>query len=160
MHADIDQPETESRTAPEFPKLVIAAGIIWVVVGALGVLSLAVSVAMAFGNQVPDLARGLSPPMGAFLIPVLFLFFGMKSVSGIARNTVVYGVGSFVLGVFEMGVGLMLLAGGIAVRAEQATIAGDMGILVTLFGTAHIVAGILALAGRASYRDWRRARQV
>ena len=156
-------PESDYMQAP-FPGTVTAAGVIWIVYGCLVLLSLAATLFVIFvlaaNANVPAQANGAAVGglVGADscamviygLIAAAFLFVGVQSVRGTARDTLGNGVGSIILGVLGLGVvglnaafGQFLQAAGVVVGAA---------LLLT--------AGILALVGRSQYRLWKRAREI
>jgi hypothetical protein len=121
------------------PGVVKAAGIIWIVVGALGVL-----------GQLLSLGGGFRPQnIAGLVISVAFLIVGIQTITGKAKDTLGNGIGSIVIG---------LLNGAFLVYVTSA-LPGALAGVALLFGApvvlGLIAGGILALAGRARYKEWR-----
>jgi hypothetical protein len=148
--------------APAFPKGVTIAGIIWIIIGAFLLLML------AWWESVLILAlatsdRGMSQEdwivtnilmavvLGSFAFG--FIFVGIRTTIGNARDTLVPGCGSTLVGCFYL-----ITCVAIAANAPL----DERGVVLQLcacfsVGTALLAAGILALAGRNAYRKWRKA---
>ncbi len=150
--------DVDYRLGPEapYPATVKAAGVIWIVYGCLILLNLVVALLMAFAVMSQFGGRGAEVLMGGLmctmvvvgLIAVAFLFVGVQSVRGTARDTLGNGVGSIILALLQFGgaayYGLQLN------NVVQAAVASVGGVLL-------LTAGVLALVGRSTYRDWKRA---
>ena len=118
------------------PGIVKVASIMWIVFGGLGVV-----------GQLMQLGGGFRPQsLIGLAISVAFIVAGVQTISGRAKDVLGNGIGSIVLG----GLGLVLIMLAAAVLGMH---------LVVLIGVVNsgglITAGILALAGRSGYRDWR-----
>jgi len=92
-----------------------------------------------------------------FLVGVVFLHVGWQTVQGKARDTLGNGVGSLIFALFNLAVIGLLVVGGFAAGGPQGMIVGIVGGISSVIGIALVVAGILALVGRAEYRAWRDA---
>jgi hypothetical protein len=168
-----DDDRFDART--EFPRSVWAAGVIWIIFGGLILLITLVNVvanlaltpsappgtpAGAQGAAAAAQGTGLVCTLlfGAFVGGV-FVHVGVQSVNGTAKDTLGNGVGSMIFA---------LLYGGWAVVALLAAlvVGGTLGIILVIgggvniiSGVALLIAGILALIGRADYKAWRRAQK-
>ncbi len=85
----------------------------------------------------------------------VFVYVGLRSISGTANYTLAYGIGSIILGVY-------IVLGGIA-SALATDFLGPggfvlAGILLPI-GAGLLVAGILTIQVRGQYKAWRRARK-
>ncbi len=128
-------------SAAKFPMIVLAAGIIWIVVGSailLGAFVLAVLVSLLPRDE----GRTLLLMVGLCFSPfgVAFIFVGVQTVRGTAADTLGNGIGSIIFsGLF----GWL-----------------DLTQPICWPGLALIVAGVLALVGRSKYKIWRKAWQA
>lgn len=119
------------------PGSVKTAAILWIVFGGLGVLGQALSL-VGGGFQ----ARSLI----SLAISVAFVIAGIQTISGKAKDTLGNGIGSIVLG----GLGLILIL------VAMAALGLHYVVLIGLLNSGGLVlAGILALVGRAGYKEWR-----
>jgi hypothetical protein len=142
---------------PPFPPLVTAAGWIWIAFGVMFLLSLMVSLAMTFALGM----RANSEETGAHfaggicglgcvgLFGAAFLFVGVQSIRGTARDTLGNGVGSIVFGGLYFGFAAVMTVGG------QIIPAGIVGVGFIML----LLAGIFALMGRGQYKLWRKAQK-
>jgi hypothetical protein len=165
-----DLPEREFRVRAALPASVRAAGIIWIVFGGLLVVSVVLMLAQAGGaaaaggpkEAAPAAAGGVCGALLVGLFAAAFIFVGVQSVKGTARDTLGNGIGSIVFGLLNLGWGLVLaglaavLAGGRANAGWAAVLAGSISAVT---GVALLVAGVLALVGRGDYRAWRQAQR-
>ena len=107
-----------------------------------------------------DVALGLCQLL--LTIGIAFLSCGIQTVTGKAKDTMGNAIGSILLG------GVLLLAGlAIAVFGVMGNKAGGpgpgmpkevmfiAGIIAGFLGLFLVIAGIMALAGRSGYREWR-----
>jgi len=128
--------------AAQMPGTVKAAAILWIIVGSLGLLGQL----MALGNFRPQ-------SFVAIAIAIAFIVAGVQTISGKARDTLWNGIASIVIGALNCGLLLFITLG-----------MGGLGPVVLLSGLpvalGLIVAGILALVGRAGYRAWRSQREL
>ena len=137
----------------------LTAGIIWVGVGGLVFLSTLVELALLFGAAQPAAAndpRGAGFATGLLCGMVIrgaicaaFVYVGVQTVRGAAKDTLGNAIGSILFGLFQVGGGLVVLAAKNVVGAVMGLGAG-----VVLFA-----AGIFALVGRSEYKEWRRLRR-
>jgi hypothetical protein len=161
-----DWDESSARRA--VPSLVRTAGIIWIVFGSLMLLNAAVNLVLAGmnGTNIGGVACGA-------LFGIAFVFVGVQSVKGTAKDTLGNGIGSLVIGVLNAGVGALMLIGGLALSSgavaappqaagqpamQQLGLIAVIGGAVSIFaGLGLILAGVLALMGRTDYKVYRRA---
>jgi len=94
-------------------------------------------------------------------VGIAFLVCGHQTVTGKAKDTLGNGVGSMILGSLQM-LGAAAIAVGGALGGQNGGPQGPprelmlgIAVMVGALGGTLIVAGILALAGRSAYRDWR-----
>jgi hypothetical protein len=149
--------------APAFPKSVMIAGIIWIIIGGFMLLLLAW---MALVLALPTSTPAISPQdtivtyilfavvLGSFAFG--FIFVGIRTAAGNARDTLVPGIGSTFFGC------LYLVA---HVAMATTAPANDPSIVVELCfgfsaGTALLASGILALVRRKCYLKWRKAKKA
>lgn len=144
MDVTAPDPVPVPLAAPKFPGIVMAAGIIWIIFGGLILMSL-----LAVAVLIPILVRGVDA--GAALAGLasvagclglfggVFVMVGVQTVRGTAKDTMGNGVGSILFGLLN-GMNFDLQGGGL--------------------GLALVVAGILAIVGRADYKEWRRGRKA
>lgn len=146
---------------PSFPGIVRAAGIIWIGVGALGLINTVLALAMA-GAQGPG---GPAPGCCGGAIALAFLVCGYQTVTGKAADTRGNGIGSIVLGLLQVliaaaiGFGGLLAGGNAGGRgnAPPPEVLIVTAVLVAVMGMTLIAAGVFALLGRTRYREWRKA---
>jgi hypothetical protein len=155
MRESFDEPETEYEEKPGFPVTVMAAGIFWIVLGAVLVLALLIALVGMFiaaqGRQEKGEVVFGGLCMGLFigLIGGAFIFVGVQTILGSARDTLGNGIGSIIFGVLNGGAGL-----GQALTKEYFQSAVSF-----LCGVGLLTAGVLALVGRDGYKRWRRAQK-
>ena len=161
---DDDELETDERVTRNFPGGVMAAGIIWIGIGALQLLGSMFNLASLGANQqagaqgAPGASSGICC---GFLIGLAFLYCGVQTVTGKAKDTLGNSIGSLLLGTLEVvaGIALAILVGALAGAGGNAQfgagIAIIIGAIVGIFGSILILAGILGLVGRKGYLDWR-----
>jgi hypothetical protein len=156
---DYDDDPDDWDELPEFPASVRTAGVLWVVFGVLGLVTLVVSFALAAGLVA---AGGRTDPPGGLgaIIPVFFLIAGIQTVSGTLTGVVFYGVGSIIFGCLYLGVGALILVFSLApaadIRIPPVALLAIGGVVFAL-GAMLVVAGILALTGNGAYKRWRRS---
>jgi hypothetical protein len=152
-----DDREPPIHHEPTFPGTVRTAGIIWIIFGSMILLNLLGMLLFVFGFAVAGPGGNKEGAIvgmlcGGALMALFggaFVYVGVQSVRGTAADTLGNGIGSIVFGLLNLGVGFLLV-----VSQPQTVIAGGINCLV---GVALFLAGILALAGRGPYRDWREA---
>ena len=126
------------------PGVVKAAGIIWIVVGGLGLL-----------GQLMSLGAGFRPQnILGLAIAVAFLVCGIQTVMGKAKDTLGNGIGSIVIGLLNGG----FL--GYAASNLPSAMAGAMMLFGAPVVLGLLVGGILALVGRTGYKEWRAQRTM
>jgi hypothetical protein len=168
-----------SKDEPRFPGSVIAAGVIWIVLGVSGVLS-AAALCLAFPAYIgmsQEFAAirvfvSLWAPIPLGLFGVLFLLAGFRIVSGAERGTLANGITSVVIGglllinVFNACFTMINMAflypellrgsnGGINLMRTVIPTAPQL-----LIGVLLLTAGRLALGGASQYELWRQARKA
>jgi hypothetical protein len=161
-----EQPEPAARLEPTIPGSVRAAGIIWIVFGALillsGGLQLLAQLALA-----PTEARGAffsGAVCGALFVGFVggvFIHVGVQSLSGTARDTLGNGIGSIIFAALIGGITLVVLVAAASVRSVRGEATPGWAVVIPLvinslaaFGL--LAAGVLALVGRQGYREYRR----
>lgn len=157
---DDEEPEAEER--PRFPGIVMAAGVIWIAVGSLAFINGILSVVMAGANAANGGggANAGSPCCG-IIIAIAFISCGYQTVTGKAKDTLGNSIGSMVMGLIYLavGIGFALIGAGVFGNVNALPIAPEaiivVAILTGLMGTAHEAAGVFALIGRRAYREWR-----
>jgi len=136
------------------PAAVLWAGILWIVYGVLQLISILLAV-------IPAVQAGQSPVTPqtgcSLLFGIAFLFVGYQTVTGTAKDTLGNAIGSLILGLLAALLAVMILAGGQQLQIDP-RVRLAAAISAGLSATLLIVAGVLALAGRADYRAWRSAR--
>jgi hypothetical protein len=152
---------------PDFPVGATIAGIIWIVVGSLGLIGATINLvtgAADFGppNQQP-------PPPGAaegrmcgmvlgVLIYLAFLLVGIQTVKGNARGLIGNSVGSVLVSLILLGVGALGFLVGAAVPGGQNANRGIllvMSLLLLGLGGGLMLAGILGFVNNTAYQEWR-----
>ena len=135
----------------KFPGVVVAAGIIWIVLGGI-VLYQGVAGLLLFADQPAYVGEAAADPtlqgrvrwFGAGLVAFggAFILAGILSVRGAATDTLGKGIGSVLSGIV-----VAVMVGGPSLDIRGGGI-----------GVGLVVAGILALVGRSEYLAWRRSR--
>ena len=133
-----------------------AAGVLWIVFGAITVVNVAVGVllVMAAAGGIGGLGSQGGPLLCVSVLLTLFgavfVHVGVQSVRGTARDTLGNGVGSLIFGLFQSAGGVLRISQGDVVMAG-----------VGLLSAAGLLAaGVLALVGRGQYKAWRRAQRA
>jgi hypothetical protein len=160
MHDEDERPEWDFATAPAYPTTVAIAGIAWIIFGGINLLLMlllfmfsaaAGGQAGAAGGQAgAAVAGGACAGLVLGLFGAAFIFVGIQSVQGTARDTLGNGIGSIVFGFINFGSAAAQAAGGQVIPAGIGFLAG-VGLLA---------AGILALVGRSDYKTWRKAQKA
>jgi hypothetical protein len=170
---EIEEDFSDSRRRPRalFPSVVMVAGIVWIGFGALSLLGTLLTVIQAAGNRQAGgdaSTAAVSIFCGGF-IGISLLICGFQAVTGKGSDTaLLFGaIVSILIGA------LYLLCGGflaIGVGAFANNFGGgNNNPLANLFGAAAAIvigiflvfavlligSGVLALAGRNAYRDWK-----
>jgi hypothetical protein len=160
-------------------RIVMAAGVIWIGVGSLSLISAMANLALQGVNQ--QALQGANQQVGGApgvkvrkvsdggvccsgLIGIAFLVCGYQTVTGKSSDTLGNGIGSLVLGLLALLVAAGAAFGGFALLGNQNAPGQGLAVgmmviagLVGLWGATLLLAGILALAGRSAYREWRLA---
>src|SRR5262249_3071463 len=94
-----------------FPAGVMAAGIIWIAFGVLGITSSILGFVLNAGRAAP----GQGPSSGAgggcgLLVAIAFLVVGIQTVKGTAKGSLGNGIGSVVFGLLYGGLALLMIA--------------------------------------------------
>ena len=112
MRESFDEPEADYEEKPGFPLTVMAAGIFWIVLGSVLVLALLIGlvgvVIVTEGRQEKGEAvfGGLCTGLFIGLIGGAFIFVGIQTILGSAKDTLGNGIGSIIFGVLNGGAGL------------------------------------------------------
>jgi hypothetical protein len=142
-----DEFEDEDEPEFEFPTVVRVAGIIWMVFGGL-ILFNGLLVLMLIFALDPDGERApaaVGAMCGGLIFGPAFLFVGVQSARGTAKDTLGNGIGSLVFGLLAAGGGMALL------------LASPLAAVINFFcALGLLAAGVLALVGRTDYLDWHR----
>jgi hypothetical protein len=167
MRDDYDELDEIEFRRPPVPGTVRAAGVIWIVFGCLILLgaaaNLVVSVGAAGAGAGPRAAAPGQPPAGVGICGALvnalfgaaFVFVGVQSFNGTARDTLGNGIGSIGIGLLNGGCGALFVAAGVAGGGAGAPLAVVVGAASILGGLGLLAAGVLALVGRAGYRAYK-----
>lgn len=146
----MSQIDETTPTAAPFPTTVMLAGIAWIMIGGLGMCNALVMVGMAgaAANQKDAAAAGSAcTPVAVGGVALCFLFVGVQTVRGTAKDTLGNAVGSLVFAAFNF-----LACAAVAVGGEPIVAA-----VSSVIGFGLVAAGVLALVGRGAYRQWRAA---
>ena len=127
--------EGGDATSLRLPGAAKAAGIIWVITGALVLLRGLVTLI----SNLHSLAFALGSIAIPAIFGIAFISVGVATTRGKAAGTLVNGIGSVVLGSMAVILGL-----------------GGMYYFIPL-GVALVAAGVLAITARGPYRKWRTA---
>ncbi len=139
-----------------FPVIVIVAGLIWLAVGTLGMIGTILSMGANGANQQPPGAA--CGNCGGGLFAFAFFYCGYQTVKGIATDTRGNSAGSILFGMFQMLAAGFLAFGGFGNGPQRAPGGEAMlfvAAIVGFMGGSLILAGLLGLAGRADYLEWR-----
>ena len=148
-----------------FPVPVRIAGVIWIVFGGLIVMGAALTLLTSLSRpQVPNAgaqtAGNVCQGLFQLLIGAAFLFVGVQTVKGTAKDTLGNAIGSIILGALNGGFGFVLVLGALALAGGgMAALAVVLGGISVLAGLGLITAGVLALVGRKEYRAWKQAQK-
>ena len=123
-----------------------AAGITWILVALLGLQGILTSI--PYGLADDNQGFLLVPFLIGITVSLCFIIFGVRTLRGSARDTVVSGTVSIAFSLFSL---FAFFAFG---RPENA--ARTLGYLTTIF--ALVIAGVLAIGGRLQYLKWREYR--
>ena len=175
-----DRPGRSGPGGPTFPKSVKTAGYLWITLGVIGILlqianivvnKVLIDVPVA-QNQAEAAGQATGQVCGmacGMLFAAAFIFVGVQTVRGSARDTLGNSIGSLIFSAFPFFLGSAALLGGIALMAlannprpgspvvPQILIIFLLvgGVVYLLIGGMLLLAGILALVGRSRYKEWR-----
>jgi hypothetical protein len=142
------------------------AAMVWVIVGGFGFIHMVAWLALVGENRIAGLPVGCIPsgPVACCcggLVGLPYLIAGYRALTGRAGDPQGYGVVSILLGLLQLVASAVYgLAG---TDAQNGKVPGALFVLSAIlgvFGTALVVAGGLALAGRSAYREWRRSQAL
>lgn len=157
-----DDDQDEPRPLPRVPGLVRTAGVLWIAYGSLGLLTTLVGFIMQAGNQA---AAGGNPggntptsPCCSIIITIAFMYCGIQSLQGTAKDTLGNSIGSLVFGALQFAAGVFFILVGLeiiqlAMFVREAALA--IGAYVVFMSSLLLAAGVLGLMGRSAYREWR-----
>jgi len=145
-----DQLEPDDEAEWVYPTSVTIAGIVWIVFGGIILVNVLVLLLMPRWQREAAMIGGASARFFRDLFGAAFIYVGVQSVRGTARDTLGNGIGSIVFGL------LKLVWGGLQ-ASDGENIQAGIGFLA---GAALIAAGVLALIGRSKYKAWRRAEKA
>lgn len=156
--------ETRPPPPPPIPGGVRAAGVLWVLVGALFVLGScggAVASVMIRAKQPGPMqtnpVEGCTTWVGV-LMGVGFFIAGLRVVRGSAPDTLVTSILSILVGVPYLGLGVMavVLSGNPPPKAHPSLMVAMLvgGIISVVVGCGLLLPAGLGLAGRSRYREW------
>ena len=132
--------EQEITSTTAFPPSILWAGIIWVAIGVLTLLTVGVLSAQTGTIRSP----------GSVLAGLFFLYGGFRTTSGATPGTLKSGIASILLGFVWVGSGVLSTNLGVGSNGVLLVVSGGM-------GGALILAGFLAVIGRSCYQRWRDA---
>jgi hypothetical protein len=165
MREDVDEAEMGPVAGPEYPRTVRIAGFVWIFFGGLVLLGAALSLVMTAvvaSGRAPEAAGGVCAVVFALFIGGVFVFVGIQSVQGTARDTLGNGIGSLIFGLIYLGYGVVMVLGGVAAAGTGlpgGAVLAIFGGVFVLGGAGLLAAGVLALVGRQDYKAWRRAQR-
>jgi hypothetical protein len=151
------RPNYPPEVPPQYPGSVRAAGIIWIILGGLILLSAGLNLLVAFTDQ-PLVGGAYAAGRGCgvlfmALFGVVFLLVGIQNVNGTAKDTLGNAIGSIIFAALEFGIAVVTIVGTAAIGNLPIglIVAGIYG----FGGMGLLLAGILALLGRRQYLAWR-----
>jgi hypothetical protein len=152
MSYDHGEEQSASAVSPAFPKTVLIAGIIWIVLGAwgLGIGGLMFAAVGPFSSPVP---------FWGVILGGATVYIGIHTVRGTARGMWGNALGSVVFALFIFIHALSAVAALDPQQSPDRLIAGVIDAVGTAFvALGFLAAGVLALWGRHEYRSWLVAR--
>ena len=165
---ELDKPVFARPVDAVRPGTITAAAVIWIIVGSLVLLELAgVLLLGAIGLASGD-SLGFALGMGVCVGPILgliggsFVYVGVQTLRGKARDTLGNAVGSICVGALYLSGPLLALLGGPADESPsiKSSFAAGAACLAIVIAAGLLLSGILALVGRRAYKAWRQIRQV
>ena len=131
-------PGTPPPTPTKIPGTVVAACILWMIYGGLGLIGGLAAAAISGGKAgLPQL-----------VFAAAFVVTGVQVLLGKASQLIGSGVVCILLGVMALAI----------VGLASSIMPGWIGLLVMLNSALLIVAGILAIVGNGAYQRWRMTR--
>jgi hypothetical protein len=152
MSYDHGEEQSASAVGPAFPKTVLIAGIIWIVLGAWGVV---------IGGLMFAIVGSLSPvPFWGLIFGGASAYVGIHTVRGTARGMRGNALGSVAFALFIFIHALSAVAALDPQQSPDRLIAGAIDAVGTAFvALGFLAAGVLALWGRHEYASWLQARK-
>jgi len=154
MSDDFPEANKLSHDGTGYPQTTRAAGIIWTVFGSL-------LVAAAIGHSVASGMTAVCILIVAFVFGCVFIYTGVKSIRGTAREILSNCIGSVLFGLLWGGFNLLVLR--TLVFGQPGPVNGFGALIVCVYvacGIGFVTAGILAFLGRKDYRKWRKVQNV
>lgn len=127
---------------PGKPGIIVAACILWIIYGSIGIL----------GGLASMKAGGFA--YGNLIFGIAFLATGIQTLMGKTPSVLGAGIACLVLGGLGLIVMVMLMGGGL----HHMRMAGILFGIVLVNSGLLITAGILAIVGNARYKAWRATR--
>lgn len=156
-------PGDRRADTPAFPIAVKLAGIAWIGFGAVEWIAVILALAQSGANQGAGGRPQPLTPCCPGLVGLAFLVCGYQTVTGKTKDTLGNSIGSILLGLLQLAVGVAIGLFGVAANNRNND-GGLMGAVLAailgLLGAGLIAAGVLALVGRSAYRDWRRSQKA
>jgi hypothetical protein len=170
MTGDHGEPGNSTESAPEYPILVRAAAILWILFGTVIPLDVLLGLstflfdeysAVVLREHSAEVALGFACLFGpALIFGTAFIFVGYQTLKGSAKDSRSNGIGSFAFGliVLACGVSALLSKSDPARPAPEAATALRLiaVAICVLAGMALLTAGVLAIRGSVDYKTWRR----
>lgn len=142
-----------NRRRSRFPTMVSIAGVMWIIFGALIVVSLIINLLLlndvrpARGNDEAVAGGRICGLVFFGLFGFAFIRGGFQSMNGSAKDTMGNSIGSIVLSLLFAAVAIFGLA-----KGDPATGIGGL-----IFALGLFTPGLLALIARADYLDWKKS---
>ncbi|MFO0968042.1 MAG: hypothetical protein U0793_21005 [Gemmataceae bacterium] len=146
-------PSPERQPTPPFPALVLAAGILWIIFGAIVIAGLLLIV-LSFVPNLSDIEWNAATITSLALggaVPALFAAFfvteGVSMIRGTVPDTIPNAIGSILFAGIEIALGIDAAGKGQALQS----------VVSFLVATGFLSAAALAIFGRAEYEVWHKA---
>jgi hypothetical protein len=138
-----DTPSTFDATPPAFPVTVRLAGIIWIGIGSLIIISSFIRIVL----QIMNGEKGVSAiGIGPALIAAAFLYVGILTVTGKSPGILGNAIGAIVIALAQYGIAVLFIFGEAIASA----------VVLFFVATTLLFSGVLAILGKSAYADWRR----
>jgi hypothetical protein len=160
---DDEDDDLSIRHETPFPSSVRAAGVIWIVIGALILFNAAVQLLVTVASASTPQGGGAYAVGGMCVVILLalfgaaFIFVGVQTARGTAQDTLGNAIGSIIFGLLNGGSGIVFIASGLTRGGGAGAVLVIAGLVSAIATIALVVAGIVALMGRENYKAWRRA---